>query len=163
MGRKLDAVKNKSKEGSDSFKKTNELGKKAVSDTKQMKQLLDSLPTDVDDEITEAARAVTEGTKADATNYMNTEVNTNLESGRKHMETSSKDAAEQIKNNEQTKRTFERMDSVGSFGKNARMEGNSKLDSSTNDFQKVAEDNETRVKEAEDAFKNDLSEISSTF
>ena len=74
MGRKLDSVKDKSREGSDSFKETDTISKKAVSDVKQMKELIDSLPADVDDEIIQAAETVKEGTKSDAEGYMNSEV-----------------------------------------------------------------------------------------
>ena len=49
MGKKFESMKEKAKEGTDSFKKSGELGKKAVADVKQMKGLIDSLPTDVDD------------------------------------------------------------------------------------------------------------------
>ena len=69
MGRKLDSVKDKSREGSDSFRETDTISKKAVSDVKQMKGLIDSLPADVDDEIIQAAETVKEGTKSDAEGY----------------------------------------------------------------------------------------------
>lgn len=163
MGKKLDAVKSKSKEGGERYRESKELGKKAVSDVKQMKSLIDSLPTDVDDEIEMAAKAVSEGTKSDAEHYMGSEVNSKVEAGKKGMEASTKDANDQIKNNERVKATFARMDSVGAFGKNARSEGTSRVEQSTQEFNKVITDNEQETRAAEDAFKKDLSDISSTF
>lgn len=163
MGKKLDAIRNKSKEGSDSFKDTKSLSQKAVSDVKQMKGLIDSLPTDVDDEILTAAETVKEGTKSDAEGYMNSEVKQNLESGKKQMDASTKAANDQIKNNEAVKKTFEKMDSVGSFGKNARGEGTRQVDSLTNQFNSEIGKNEAAIQEANSSFQKDLSDISSTF
>lgn len=97
MGKKITEVRNKSKEGGESFKKGAEQGRKAVSDVKQMKRLIDSLPTDVDDEIITAAKAVEQGTKGDAEHYMQSEVGSKIESGRKSMDASNKQASEQVK------------------------------------------------------------------
>lgn len=163
MGKKLDAVKTKSKEGSESFKKSSELGHKAVSDVKQMKKLIDSLPTDVDDEITTAAKAVEQGTKSDAEGYMKGEVGSKLESGRKIMDDSSKEAGDQVKKNEQVQAVFAQMDSVGGFGKGARTEGKSKIEGSTKEFNKIAAENAEKTKEANEEFKKNLSDISDTF
>ena len=163
MGKKLDSVKSKSREGGDSYKESGELGKKAVSEVKQMKSLIDSLPSDVDDEITDAARAVSEGTKSDATGYMQSDVSTKLETGRKQIETSSKDAGNQIQNNEKVKQVFSQMDNIAGFGKNARSEGRANIDTVNKSFDAVVQENEVITKEAEAAFKADLSEISSTF
>lgn len=163
MGRKLDAVKNKSKEGGESFKKSAELGNKAVSDVKQMKKLIDSLPTDVDDEITAAAKAVEQGTKSDAEGYMKGEVEAKLESGRKIMDDSSKEAGDQVKKNEQVQAIFAQMDSVGGFGKGARTEGRSRIESSTKEFNRIATENAEKTRKADEEFKKNLSDISSTF
>lgn len=163
MGKKLDAVKNNSREGSESFKKGAEQGKKAVSDTKQMKKLIDSLPTDVDDEITAAAKTVEQGTKSDAENYMRSEVSSKIESGRKSMESSSKDAGDQVTNNERVQSVFQQMDGVGAFGKNARSEGRTKIENSTKEFNKAIQENAKAEAEADREFKQNLSDISSTF
>jgi hypothetical protein len=163
MGKKLDSVKNKSREGGDSYKESGDLGKKTVSEVKQMKSLIDSLPSDVDDEITNAAHAVSEGTKSDATGYMQSDVSSKLESGRKQMEASSKEASDQIQNNEKVRQVFSQMDNIAGFGKNARSEGRASIDSANKSFDAVVQDNEAKTREAETAFKADLSEISSTF
>ena len=163
MGKKLDAVKSKSKEGSETFRATNELGKKAVSDVKKMKGLIDSLPTDVDDEITAAAKAVTEGTKSDAEGYMQSTVSNKLEAGKKSMDASSKEASDQVKSNERVKATFAQMDSVGAFGKAARDQGRTAVDSSTNEFNKAIAENTEQARKAEEEYKKDLGDISGTF
>ena len=163
MGKKLDAVRNKSKEGNDSFKDTKNLSQKAVSDVKQMKGLIDSLPTDVDEEIVTAAEAVKEGTRSDAEGYMSSEVKNSLESGKKQMDESTKAANEQIKNNETVKATFAKMDSVGSFGRKARGEGSRQVDNLTNQFNSEIGKNEAAIQEANNSFQKDLSDISSTF
>ena len=124
MGKKLEAVKKTAEKGNEVFKAGKELGKKAVSDTKQMKSLIDSLPTDVDDEIINAAKAVETGTKADAEKYMQSEVSNKVKEGKKSMESANKAASDQVSNNEKVKQTFEKMDRVGSFGKGARETGN---------------------------------------
>ena len=163
MGKKLESVKNKAKEGSDTFKQGQELGKKAVSDTKQMKQIIDSLPTDVDDEIVAAAKAVEQGTKTDAEGYMNSEVSSKVEAGKRSMEASSTEARDQIKNNEQVKKAFQQMDSVGSFGKGARDSGRGSIDQSTQDFNNMVTENDRAATDAEQEFQKELSDISSTF
>lgn len=141
MGKKITEVRNKSKEGGESFKKGAEQGHKAVSDVKQMKRLIDSLPTDVDDEIVSAAKAVEQGTKGDAEHYMQSEVGSKIESGRKSMDASNKQASEQVKNNERVQQVFQQMEGVGAFGKNARSEGRAKSKdqqlSSTKLFKKI--------------------------
>lgn len=163
MGKKLTEVRSKSKEGNDSFKKGAEQGKKAVSEVKKMKSLIDSLPTDVDDEITSAAKAVEQGTKTDAEHHMQSEVGAKIESGKKSMETSSKTANEQIRNNERVQSTFQQMDSIGAFGKNARSEGRSKVENSTREFNKAIQENNESSRRAEEEYKKNLSDISSTF
>ena len=163
MGKKLDSVKQKSSEGKETFRAGQELGKKAVSDTKQMKSLIDSLPTDVDDEILEAAKAVTEGTKSDAEGYMRSEVNNKVQEGKRAIEQSSKEASDQIRNNEQVMRTFEQMDGVGSFGKGARDTGRGNVERSTQEFNNMVSENDRSANEAQQEFDRELSDISSTF
>ena len=163
MGKKLDSVKQKSNEGKETFRASQELGRTAVSDAKQMKSLIDSLPTDVDDEILDAAKAVSEGTKSDAEGYMKSEVNTKVEEGKKVMEQSSKEASDQIRNNEQVMRTFEQMDSVGSFGKGARDTGRGNVERSTQEFNNMISENDRSANEAQREFEQELSDISSTF
>lgn len=163
MGKKLDSVKQKSNEGKETFRAGQELGKKAVSDTKQMKSLIDSLPTDVDDEILDAAKAVSEGTKADAEGYMKSEVNSKVEQGSKAMEASSKEASDQIRNNEQVMKTFEQMDGVGSFGRGARDTGRGNVERSTQEFNNMVSENDRSANEAKQEFERELSDISSTF
>jgi len=94
---------------------------------------------------------------------MQSDVSSKLETGRKNMETSSKEAGDQIQNNEKVKQVFSQMDSIAGFGKNARAEGKANIDTANKNFDAVVKDNEARSKEAEAAFKADLSEISSTF
>jgi hypothetical protein len=161
MGKKLAEVKRKSSEGSESFRKGAEQGRKAVSDVRSMKQLLDSLPTDVDDEITEAARAVQEGTKSDAKAHMDSAVHSNVESGRRSMEASSKDAGEQVKNNERVKAIFGQMDGIGSFGKSARSEGGNRVDQSTREFNQAIQENTKASQDAENEFRQQMGEIDS--
>lgn len=163
MGKKLTEIRSKSKEGSESFKKGAEQGRKAVSDVKQMKRLIDSLPTDVDDEIISAAKAVETGTKSDAEGYMKSEVSNKVESGKKSMDASSKAASDQVKNNEQVKSVFQQMDGIGAFGKNARTDGRTKVENSTKEFNKVIKENQESARKAEEEFKKNLSDISSTF
>jgi hypothetical protein len=163
MGKKLDSVKQKSDKGKETFIAGQELGKKAVSDTKQMKSLIDSLPTDVDDEIAVAARTVSEGTRADAVGYMKSEVNAKVEQGSKAMEASSKEASDQIRNNEQVIKTFEQMDGVGSFGRAARDTGKGKVERSTQEFNDMVSENDRGANEAKQEFERELSDISSTF
>lgn len=163
MARKLDAVKTKAREGAESFKKGAEQGKKAVSDAKQMKKLIDSLPTDVDDEVLAATKAVEQGTKSDAEGFMKSEVSQNVESGRKTMESSSKTASEQVAHNEKIQAVFAKMDSVGSFGKNARSDGGTKVEATSKEFNKAILENEKSTQAADEEFKKNLSEISSTF
>jgi len=163
MGKKITEVRNKSKEGGESFKKGAEQGRKAVSDVKQMKRLIDTLPTDVDDEIVSAAKAVEQGTKGDAEQYMNSDVKTNIESGKKSMEASSNQAGEQVKNNEKVQQIFQQMDGVGAFGRNARAEGNRSVEQSTAEFQKAIQENEENTRKAAEEFNKNLSDISTTF
>ena len=163
MGRKLDSVKNKSREGTDSFRETDQISKKAVSDVKQMTGLIDSLPADVDDEIIQAAETVKEGTKSDAEGYMNSEVSNRVEQGKRTMEASSQEAQEQIQNNERASQIFQQMDSVGSFGRAARDSGRGNIERSTQEFNNAINENTQSVQQAEQAFRQDLSEISGTF
>lgn len=163
MGKKLEDVRKQAKEGTESFKKGAEQGRKAVSDVKQMKRLIDSLPTDVDDEITSAAKAVEQGTKSDAEGYMNSEVSSKIESGRKSMDSSNKAADQQIKNNERVQSVFSQMDGIGAFGKNARGEGRNKVEASTREFNKAIQENQENTRQADEEFKKNLSDISSTF
>ena len=163
MGRKLDSVKNKSREGTDSFRETDQISKKAVSDVKQMRGIIDSLPTDADDEVIQAAETVKEGTKSDAEGYMNSEVRNRVEQGKRSMEASSQEAQEQIRNNEKASQIFSQMDSVGSFGKSARDSGRGNIERSTQEFNNAINENTQSMEQAEQAFNDDLSEISGTF
>lgn len=163
MGKKITEVRNKSKEGGESFNKGAEQGRKAVSDVKQMKRLIDSLPTDVDDEIVSAAKAVEQGTKGDAEHYMQSEVGSKIESGKKSLDASNKQAGEQVKNNERVQQVFQQMEGVGAFGKNARSEGRSKVENSTKEFNKAIQENAENARKADEEFKKNLSDISSTF
>ena len=163
MGRKLDSVKNKSREGTDSFRETDRISKKAVSDVKQMKGLIDSLPADVDDEIIQAAETVKEGTKSDAEGYMNSEVSNRIEQGKRTMDASTGEAQEQIQNNERASQIFSQMDSVGSFGRSARETGRGNIERSTQEFNNAINENTQSVEQAEQEFRKDLSDISGTF
>ena len=163
MGKKITEVRNKSKEGSESFKKGAEHGRQAVSDVKKMKRLIDSLPTDVDDEIVTAAKAVEQGTKGDAEHYMQSEVKSKIESGSEKMKASTEQAKEQVKNNEKVQQVFQQMDGVGAFGKNARSEGRGKVEKSTAEFNKAIQENQEETRKADEDFKKNLSDISSTF
>lgn len=163
MVKKITEVRNKSKEGGEFFKKGAEQGRKAVSDVKQMKRLIDSLPTDVDDEIVFAAKAVEQGTKGDAEHYMQSEVKSKIESGSEKMKTSTEQAKEQVKNNEKVQQVFQQMDGVGAFGENARSEGKGKVEKSTAEFSKAIQENQENTRKADEEFKKNLSDISSTF
>lgn len=163
MGKKLDSVKNKSKEGKDSFGAGKELGNKAKDDTKAMAAIIKDLPTDVDDEILNAAHAVEQGTKSDAENYMRSEVNPKIEQGKRSMESSNNEANEQIKNNGEVKKMFQQMDSIGSFGKSARETGNNSIDQSTQQFQDMVAENEREAADAQRDYERNLSDISSSF
>ena len=163
MGKKLDSVKNKSREGTESLRETDQISKKAVSNVKQMKGLIDSLPSDVDDEVIQAAEAVKEGTKSDAEGYMNSEVSNRVEQGKRSMEASSQEAQEQIQNNERASQIFSQMDGVGSFGRLARESGRGNIERSTQEFNNAINENAQNVQQAEQAFRQDLSEISGTF
>lgn len=163
MGKRLTEVRNKSREGNDSFQQGAEQGRRAVSDVKQMKSLIDSLPTDVDDEIADAAKAVEQGTKGDAEHYMQSEVSSKIESGRRNMEASNKMADDQVKSNERVQSVFSQMDSVGMFGRNARAEGKTKVESSTREFNRVMQENAEITRKADEEYKRNLSDISSTF
>ena len=79
------------------------------------------------------------------------------------MDASSKEAGDQIKSNERVKATFAQMDSVGAFGKAARDQGRSAIDSSTNEFNKAIAENVEQTRKAEEDYKKDLSDISGTF
>lgn len=163
MGKKLEAVKQQSDKGKEVFKAGQELGKKAVSDTKQMKSLIDSLPTDVDEEIVEAAKAVEQGTKADAEGYMHSEVQSKVNEGSNKIQESSTQAKDQIRNNDQVMRTFAEMDGVGSFGKGARDTGRGNVERFTQEFNNAIAENDRSVTEAQQEFEKELSDISGTF
>lgn len=163
MGKKITEVRNKSKEGGESFKKGAEQGRQAVSDVKKMKRLIDSLPSDVDDEIVTAAKAVEQGTKGDAEHYMQSEVKSKIESGSEKVKASTDQAKEQVKNNEKVQQVFQQMDGVGAFGKNARSEGRGKVEKSTAEFNKAIQENQEETRKADEEFKKNLSDISSTF
>lgn len=163
MGKKITEVRNKSKEGGESFKKGAEQGRQAVSDVKKMKRLIDSLPTDVDDEIVTAAKAVEQGTKGDAEHYMQSEVKSKIESGSEKVKASTDQAKEQVKNTEKVQQVFQQMDGVGAFGKNARSEGRGKVEKSTAEFNKAIQENQEETRKADEEFKKNLSDISSTF
>lgn len=163
MGKKLDSVKQKSNEGKETFRAGQELGKKAVSDTKQMKGLIDSMPKDVDDEIVNAAHAVEQGVKTDAEGYMNSEVSAKVSEGKASMESSSKEASDQIRNNEQVMAAFQQMDSVASFGRSARDSGRGSVERSTQEFNNMVTENDRAANEAQQEFDRELSDIASTF
>ncbi len=163
MGKKLDSVKQKSNEGKETFKAGQELGQKAVSDTKQMKGLIDSMPKDVDDEILQAADMVEQGVKNDAEGYMNSEVQTKVQEGRQSMDASSQEANDQIRNNDQVMKAFQQMDSVGSFGKGARDSGRGSVERSTQEFNNMISENDRAAADAQQEFDRELSDIASTF
>lgn len=163
MGNKLESVKKKSQEGVNSFKELKRMGDQTVGEVKSMKQIADSLPSDVDDEILDAARAVKEGTKKDATDYMHNTVETNLKEGQKHMDSSTSEARDQIGKNEKTSDAFKQMDGVAGFGRGARADGQAKIDKSTQEFNTAADTNTKEASEAESDFGKKLSDISSTF
>lgn len=163
MGKKLDSIKDQSREGNDSFREADTISKQAVSDVKQMKGIIDSLPADVDDEIILAAEIVKEDTKSDAKSYMNSEVKNRVEQGKRTMEASSDMAEEQIYNNEKAADIFSQMDSVGSFGRGARASERRNIERSTQEFNNAIEKNTQSMEQAEQAFSQDMSEISWTF
>ncbi len=162
MGTKLIDVKKKSKEGSDSFKKGAEQGKKAVEDVKKIKGLFDQLPTDVDDEIVAAAKTVQTEAKSDAKTHMDSAVHANVEAGKNKMNDASAEAKKQVDNNTKVKELFGQMDGVGAFGKDARSEGRATIDQSTKDFNQAIQDNAAETKAAEDEFKKQMGDIDST-
>lgn len=163
MGKKIENVKRKGQEGGEIFKGAEQLGKEAVSEIKKMKHLVDSLPTDVDDEIAAATKAVEQGSKKEAEDYMKAEVNSKVEAGKKTLEKANNEAKEQIKNNEAVKNIYKQMDSVGGFGKAARAEGTGKIEKSTKEFNAEIAKNAEAARQAESEFNKKLSDISSTF
>ena len=163
MGSKLEGVKGKSREGTNSFNKGSELGRKNVSDVKQMKAIYDSLPSDVEEEVKNSAKMVAEAIKTEATADMNTNVKTEIDSGKEKMNSSSSDSSKQIANNDNAKGIFAQMDGVAGFGKGARSDAATTIDNVTKQFEAVITDNQNKTTQAETDFTGQMNEIEGTF
>lgn len=163
MGKKLENAYSLSKEGTDRYYESRKLGGKAASEVKTVRAMIDSLPTDVDDEIKENYKALLDRTKLDAEGYMLNDVGARVEAGKNNIEMSTREAREQIKNNEMTQAILAKIDSISDFGKLARMEGFSRAGQSTKEFNKIIYNNERETKVTEAEFRKNLSDISGTF
>ena len=161
MGQKLREVKKSSEKGAETLKKGAEQGKKAVDQVKEMRKLIDSLPQDVDTEITEAANVVRTETKSDAKAHMESSVKTTLESGKSKMTESSNEAKHQVDNNKKVQEIFAQMDGKGAFGKLAREKGRKNVEKSSEEFNQVIQKNTKETQDAQAEFDKQKGEIDS--
>ena len=99
MGIKLEDMKNKAKEGTDSLEKAKEIGNKALEDARSMSEIINSLPEDVDDEVLEAAQNIRESSRMEAEQYMESDVKDELDKGKNVLDDSNEIGRDQIKNN----------------------------------------------------------------
>jgi len=163
MGKKLDGVKRTSKEGREMAKKGGEMGNKTVTEIRKMKALRDSISPDLDDAVIARIQAMEQATTIEGVKHMNTEVKSTLDNSKKKMVESNKTSTEQINNNENVKGVFKNMDSIASFGKNARADGSRAIDSVNKEFNAEISENDATATSADITFNKQLSDISNTF
>ena len=159
MGNKLESVKKKSLEAKEIYGTANEQGQEIVDKVKQLNILLESLPDGVDDELADLKEVVSENAKSDAIQDMNTNVKTKLEEGKSIIKESSQEASDQISKNEQVVKTFDSMDNIADFGKNARDTGREKIENITQEFNQTLSDNESLTEAAEAEYEREIDEI----
>ncbi len=163
MGKKIEKTSKISEKGDAKLKEQSVDAKRTSSEVAKLKSFADTMATDVDDEVLNAMQEVKTSIKAEALNYMQTEVKNKLQEGKSFMENANKESSEQIQKNEQVKSVFAKMDSVGKFGKSTRESGKTKIDQSTSEFKKQISDNQSKVASAEKDYQKALSDISGTF
>lgn len=163
MRSKLEAAKKKSEQAKKTLDSAKETGQKAVGDAKKMSALIKELPSDVDDDVKSAADAVKEGTKRDAENFMETNVKTNVESGRSTMREVSGDAKKQIESNNKVLDAFRQMNSIRDFGSSARSTGMERTQQNSKGFEDVDRESTSAAEAAAQELNRQKSEMSGLF
>ena len=159
MGSKLENLKKKGLESSKILENSERMSNKTVGEVRNMKELADSLPTDVDDEILRASELLREGVKRDASDYMNRDVKATLDDGERRVSDLTDFAADQIQNNRQVSDTYRKMDGVADFGKRDRETGQAQLEKSSADFQATADASTEKLTDAKDDFIQRMDDI----
>ena len=81
MGSKLESVRERVREANETHREAMEMGQRDMEDISNVKSILDSMPSDVDDDIVEAIHDVHDSSISEATSDMESSVRGTLDSG----------------------------------------------------------------------------------
>ena len=85
MGSKLENLRSMKDDAKEHLDKSVELSEFSAEQTRSMSEIVSSLPTDVDDEILQAAKSVEAGIQFDANEFTENEIKPELETGQQIM------------------------------------------------------------------------------
>ena len=159
MGRKMENVNKQSQEGLKELNEARGEGGRALGEVRSMAEIADSLPSDVDEEILDAAQLVREGARSEANSFMQSDVSSRVEAGRDAMDSANDQAGEQVERNRETIGAFRQMDGVSDFGKGARAEGVGRAETMIDQYQEIMETNTEQVNDTLDDFRRQVDEI----
>ena len=136
------------------------MGQRDVEDITNVKGILDSMPSDVDDDIVEAINDVHDSSISEATSDMESSVKQSLDSASDTATEASEEAQEQQGLSEQAASQFEQISGSSEFGGSA--DGAADLaHQSADSFGETSDEAMESIEEAEAEFSDQLAEIQS--
>ena len=160
MGSKLETVKEKVVEAQEGHSEAIELGNKDVEDISNVKNILDSMPSDVDDDILDAISNVHDSAINEATVDMERNIKKYLDSASAIASDASNEAQEQQGLSEQAASRFEQISGASEFGSSADGAAD-QSHQSADSFSEASDEAEKSIDEAEAEFRDQLLEIQS--
>ncbi len=160
MGSKLEGVQGKVQEAKEGHAEAGELGRENADDIANVKSILDGMPSDVDDDITEAIQDVHDSSISEATADMEGNVRQTLDSASDIASDASEEAQEQQGLSEQAASQFEQIAGSSEFGSSAEGAAD-QAHQSADSFGEASEEAMESIEEAEAEFNDLLAEIQS--
>ncbi|MDO5132067.1 MAG: hypothetical protein Q4D81_03670 [Eubacteriales bacterium] len=160
MGSKLEAVKEQVEQAKENHYEALEMGQRDVEDISNIKSILEGIPSDVDDDILEAASDVHDTSISEATSDMESSVKQSLDAGSDIADEASGEAQEQQELSEDSARSFEQISGSSEFGGSAEGAAD-RAHESAESFGETSDEAMESIEEAEEEFFDQLSEIQS--
>ena len=160
MGSKLESVRERVREANETHREAMEMGQRDMEDISNVKSILDSMPSDVDDDIVEAIHDVHDSSISEATSDMESSVRGTLDSGSDIANEASDEAQEQQGLSEQAASQFEQISGSSEFGGSAEGAAD-RAHESAESFGEASDEAMESIDEADAEFADQLAEIQS--
>lgn len=159
MGTKLEKNKSIVREGKTQSEVARDLGKQAIEQVEQVAGIVDSLPDDVDDEISASFVRMKEAVKRDSIQYMEHEVGDRARDAQEKLGEAQAESRKQIEKNKEAESGIGRIESISKFGEDGRRQALSDIRHSTEQFEEIADEAQNASRETEETLRQQTAQI----